>query len=154
MLSATTTGPRTWRARRTWRRRSPREPPRPLASIKWYRWHGIVHHALQEITDLAWQSDAAAAEFHTYIENNAAAIPNYGERYRNGEAISSASAESAISQVISKPMAKQQQMRWSPEGAHLLLQVRTRVLNDDPRPTFHRWYPALAVPPDPEGLAA
>lgn len=139
---------------------------RLLASIKWYLWHGNVHHALQEITDLAWQGDAAAthpsggklakaaAEFHTYIANNAAAIPNYGERYRNGEAISSASAESAVNQVISKRMVKQQQMRWSPEGAHLLLQVRTRVLNDDLRPTFHRWYPALAVSADPERLAA
>ena len=28
-------------------------------------------------------------------------------------------------------MVKKQQMRWSPRGAHLLLQVRTRVLNDD-----------------------
>lgn len=139
---------------------------RLLASIKWYLWHGNVHHALQEITDLAWQSAAAAAhpsggklakaaaEFHTYIANNAAAIPNYGERYRHGEAISSASAESAVNQVISKRMVKQQQMRWSPEGAHLLLQVRTRVLNDDLRPTFHRWYPALAVPSDREGGAA
>jgi len=73
----------------------------------------------------------AAAEFRTYIENNAGSIPNYGERYRNGEAISSAVAESAVTQVISKRMVKQQQMRGSPEGAHLLLQVRARVLNDD-----------------------
>jgi hypothetical protein len=28
-------------------------------------------------------------------------------------------------------MVKKQQMRWSPQGAHLFLQVRTRVLNDD-----------------------
>jgi hypothetical protein len=34
-------------------------------------------------------------------------------------------------------------MRWTPQGAHLLLQVRTQVLNDDFRPTFERWYPGL-----------
>jgi hypothetical protein len=38
-------------------------------------------------------------------------------------------------------MVKKQQMRWSPRGAHLLLQVRTRVLNNDLADDFHRWYP-------------
>ena len=33
-------------------------------------------------------------EFHTYIENNANFIPNYGERYRNGERISTGFVES------------------------------------------------------------
>ena len=34
-------------------------------------------------------------------------------------------------------------MRWSQRGAHLLLQIRTRVLNDDLAGVFHRWYPAF-----------
>ncbi len=46
-----------------------------------------------------------------------------------------------MDQVVSKRMVKKQQMRWSQRGAHLLLQVRTQVLNDDLRPTFERWYP-------------
>jgi len=54
---------------------------------------------------------------------------NYGERHRAGEVISSSMAESAVNQVISKRMVKEQQMRWSPRGAHLLLQLRTRVLD-------------------------
>jgi hypothetical protein len=29
----------------------------------------------------------AISEFHSYIERNRAFIPNYGERYRNGERI-------------------------------------------------------------------
>ncbi len=40
-------------------------------------------------------------------------------------------------------MVKKQQMRWSPRGAHLLLQVRTRVLNDDLADDFRRWYPGF-----------
>ena len=31
-------------------------------------------------------------------------------------------------------------MRWTDRGAHLLLQVRTRVLNEDWRSTLSRWY--------------
>lgn len=53
------------------------------------------------------------------------AIPNYVERYRVGEPISSSVVESAVNQVVSKRMVKKQQMRWSRRGAHLLLQVRT-----------------------------
>lgn len=41
-------------------------------------------------------------------------------------------------------MVKKQQMRWSPRSAHLLLQVRTRVLNDDLTTDFASWYPGLA----------
>lgn len=48
--------------------------------------------------------------------------------------------ESAVNQVISKRMVKKQQMRWTKHGAHPLLQVRTRVLNDDLAADFHRWY--------------
>ncbi len=80
-------------------------------------------------------------ELDTYIANNARYIVNYGERYRNGERISTSFAESAINQVVSKRMVKQQQMQWTPEGAHLLLQVRIQVLNEDWADTFRVWYP-------------
>lgn len=111
--------------------------------------------ALEEVQDLAWRCDVAEAdpsarklakalaEFQGYIENNRRAIPNYGERYRNGEAISSAIAESAVNQVVSRRMVKKQQMQWTPEGVHLLLQTRTRVLNDELEALFQEWYPAF-----------
>ena len=38
---------------------------------------------------------------------------------------------------------KKQQMSWSRRGAHLLLQVRTRVLNEELRGKFESWYPEL-----------
>ena len=38
-------------------------------------------------------------------------------------------------------MVKKQQMRWSQQGAHLLLQVRTHVLNDELQEIFQQWYP-------------
>lgn len=95
------------------------------------------------------QLDSAAAtrmlkyvrNLDTYITNNAASIVNYGERYRNGERISTAFTESTINCVVSKRMVEKQQMQWTPEGAHLLLQVRTQVLNDGWEATFRTWYP-------------
>ena len=86
----------------------------------------------------------AVGEFITYIANNKAFIPNYGDRYRYGEMISTAFVESTVNQVVSKRMVKKQQMRWTRRGAHSLLQVRTQVLNDDWRDTFSRWYPSMA----------
>ncbi len=82
-------------------------------------------------------------ELATYIANNATSIVNYGERYRNSERISTAFTEPAINQVVSKRMVKKQQMQWTPEGAHLLLQVRTQVLNDEWDETFRTWYPSF-----------
>lgn len=126
-----------------------------LERLKWYLWHGNVFRALQTIEDLIALLDEdepqlkqkkllkVVLEFQTYIENNARFIPNYGERYRYGETISTAFVESTVNQVISKRMVKKQQMRWSRRGAHLLLQVRTKVLNKELRDTFCRWYPAL-----------
>jgi len=48
-------------------------------------------------------------------------------------------------------------MRWTPKGAHLLLQVRTKVLNDELSDAFHRWCRAFvdnARTPETEELVA
>jgi hypothetical protein len=85
----------------------------------------------------------AVREFRGYIEANQNFIPNYGDRHRHGEKISTAFAESAVNQVVSKRMVKKQQMRWTESGAHNLLQIRTKVLNNQLRETFVRWYPGM-----------
>lgn len=135
-----------------------REPVlKSLERIKWFLWHGNVYQALQVLEDLdaveIAASDAGNAtarklysaieEFTTYIEGNAHFIPNYGERYRNGERISTGFVESTVNQVISKRMVKRQQMQWGQRGAHLLLQIRTRVLNGDWEDVFRGWYPGF-----------
>jgi hypothetical protein len=127
-----------------------------LERVKWYLWHGNVFRALQVIGDIQMDLDSVEngspalskmgrhiSEFNTYIANNGAFIPNYGDRYRYGEMISTAFAESTVNQVVSKRMVKKQQMRWTQRGAHMLLQVRTKVLNDDWRDAFCRWYPSM-----------
>jgi hypothetical protein len=70
----------------------------------------------------------ALEEFGTYIDNNASGIVNYGERHRCGERLSTGFAESTINQLVAKRFVKKQQMRWTPRGAHLLLQIRVQVL--------------------------
>ena len=45
-------------------------------------------------------------EFDAYLRANAGRIPNYGERYRASEAISTAFTESAVNQVVAKRMVK------------------------------------------------
>jgi hypothetical protein len=140
-----------------------REPVvRDLERLKWYLWHGNVYKALQVVQFVEMDLDAAVAtsghgtarkllkaveEFHTYIQNNGGFIPNYGERYRAGERISTGFVESTVNQVISKRFCKKQQMAWTPRGAHLLLQIRTRVLNGDWEATFQKWYPGFRAAP-------
>jgi len=139
---------------------APAEAPAPksiekeLQSLKWNLWHGNVERALERIEDLQWDLEFTLGksenqnkllkqlrEFDTYIRNNQDYIPNYGERYRNGERIATSFVESTVNQLVSKRMVKRQQMQWTERGAHLLLQTRTRVLNGELEETFRRWYP-------------
>jgi len=129
-----------------------------IERLKWYLWHGNVFMALQVLDDLLMDLEPldnekgitdklwnVVSEFNTYITSNAGFIPNYRDRYYYGEAISTGFVESTVNQVVSKRMVKKQQMRWTKKGAHLLLQVRTQVLNNDWRDTFCRWYPRLVI---------
>ena len=137
-----------------------------LERIKWFLWHGNTFRALQTVRWLNMDIDTddpskkqkklfqKLEEFETYIRNNAGFIPNYGERWRYGETISTAFVESTINQVVSKRMVKKQQMRWNQQGAHLLLQVRTRVLNDELRDVFRQCYPNFDQGDEDQKLAA
>jgi hypothetical protein len=125
-----------------------------LGRVKHYLWHGNVDKALECVGLLLFDLDVqrcrfpvaaklerGVTEFDTYIRNNQNFIPNFGERYRQGDAISTAFVESTINQVVSKRFVKKQQMQWSQKGAHLLLQTRTKVLDGDLDGVFRDWYP-------------
>jgi hypothetical protein len=107
-----------------------------LERLKWLLWPGQVCQAVQVMQSIEEALEVAVAtsndgparkllkaveEFHTYITNQAGFIPNYGERYRQGERISTGFVESTGNQVSSKRMGKKPQMQWSKRGAHLLL---------------------------------
>jgi hypothetical protein len=141
---------------------------RRLESVKHYLWHGNTASALSGLQETdewleGWLYDDDGKrlshpasekiarmrkylhELETYIGNNEASIVNYGERYHHGERISTGFVESAVNQVVSKRMVKKQQMQWTQRGAHLLLQIRVRVLNDDWEAVFRDWYPGFRM---------
>ena len=77
-------------------------------------------------------------------------IPNYGERWRNKKAIATGFVESAVNQIVSKRFSKKQQMQWTKKGAHLVLQMRTQVLDERLEDTFRDWYPDFRTKPESE----
>ena len=80
-----------------------------LERVKWCLWHGNVFKALQVLGGIQMDLDSVengnhalgkleqyVSEFDTYIASNKAFISNYGDRYRYGEMISTAFAESTV----------------------------------------------------------
>ena len=93
-----------------------------------------------DMDKLGRQGDLSAARLNslgqqllTYIRSNRTALVDYGARYRAGRRISTSLAESAVNSLVAKRMVKSQQMRWSPSGAHLMLQVRAAMVNGNLR---------------------
>jgi hypothetical protein len=138
-----------------------------IERLKWSLWHGQVDKALGKIDDLETSIEPfretyarfprlvkALSGLRTYIVHNRHLIPNYGERYRNGEPIATGFVESTVNEVVSKRFCKKQQMQWSKEGAHWLLQTRVRTLNGELADIFKRWYPDLDMKAEEIPIAA
>ena len=116
-----------------------------IASCKWLVWHGKASKAVTRLKRIHDAFDVIQEEQYSalywnlrhawwYLRSNDRYLVNYGRRHYKGLPISSAIAESAVSEVVSWRMAKKRQMRWSDEGAHLLAQVRVHDLNGDLHP--------------------
>ena len=128
-----------------------------IERIKWKFWHGQSKGGSERLLLLAiWiglhpstkTKDKLAQRLFNlfyYLEDNADHLVHYSRRHRDGLPISSAMAESVVNQVISHRFVKKQQMRWSPESAHRLLQVRTAVLNDELATHFQHWNPGFTM---------
>jgi hypothetical protein len=80
-------------------------------------------------------------DLRDYLRSHWNGLRNYAAERRQGRRISSAMAESAMSHLVNQRMGKRQPMRWSAEGAHLLLQVRCAVLNNRLDSLFREWHP-------------
>jgi hypothetical protein len=68
-------------------------------------------------------------DLEVYLRSNAAALIDYGTRYRRGLPIASSRAESLVNSLVNARMNKRRQMRWTPQGAHHVLQVRAACIN-------------------------
>jgi len=90
-----------------------------IESVKHLLWHGNVAEALDRMGSMLLDMELIGAhsgaaeklavglsELEIYIRNNRDFIPNFGERYRQGERISTAFVESTINQVVSRRFVK------------------------------------------------
>jgi hypothetical protein len=114
-------------------------------------WHGQVQRTLDLIGDTvaaleatafrASPAGAAAGKvgtllrgLETYVSGQAALIIDYAAARYDAEPISTAPTEGTVQWLLHRRMGANQQMRWSPRGAHMMLKVRTAVANG----TFER----------------
>ena len=117
-----------------------------IERIRWRLWHGQVKRALDLIAETIVTVDVAAddkspiaatarkvtrllGDLDTYVSGQSDIIVDYATARRCEEPISTAITESTVQWLLHRRMNAQQQMRWSPRGAHLMLKVRTAVVN-------------------------
>jgi hypothetical protein len=115
-----------------------------IERIRWRLWHGQVRHGLDLIGETMATLEATTAspatsaalkvarllsELETYVCGQADIIIDYATARRREEPISTAVTESTVQWLLHRRMNAQQQMRWTPRGAHLMLKVRCAVMN-------------------------
>ena len=116
-----------------------------IERIRWRLWHGQVRRSLDLIEETAARLEAMAEDtasvaaaqkvarllrdLETYVSGQSEIIIDYATARRCGEPISTAITESTVQWLLHRRMNAQQQMRWSPRGAHLMLKVRTASVN-------------------------
>ncbi len=115
-----------------------------VSRIRWRLWHGQTERALALIGDTLTELDALlkAADdrqarkvatllraLETYVVGQADLIIDYAAARGQGDPISMATTESTVQRLLHRRMGANQQMRWSPCGAHRMLKVRTAVMN-------------------------
>ena len=69
-------------------------------------------------------------ELKRYTKGQCSRLVNYRSLYRAGLRVSTSVVEPTVNRLVNCRMNKRQQMRWSPAGAHNLLQIRAGVFND------------------------
>jgi hypothetical protein len=117
-----------------------------IERIRWRLWHGQVRRGLDLIAETVAMLEATAGtassarsavlkvtrllgELETYVCGQSDTIIDYASARRREEPISTAVTESAVQWLVHRRMNAQQQMRWTPRGAHLMLKVRCAVMN-------------------------
>ena len=71
----------------------------------------------------------ALITLETYVSGLADLIIDYASARLDDEPFSTSPTEGAVQWLLHRRMGAQQHMRWSPRGAHLMLQVRTAIVN-------------------------
>jgi hypothetical protein len=66
-----------------------------------------------------------------YLQNNKEMVVDYATRMKQGLVFTSHLAESTVESLINQRCKGQQHMRWTREGVHPLLQVRSCIASND-----------------------
>ena len=114
--------------------------------IRWRLWHGQVARALDLIGEtlvtldgFANRNELAAVaagnvarllrDLETCVCGQSDITIDYATARHQDEPISTAVTESTVQWLLHRRMNAQQHMRWSPRGAHLMLKIRTSIVN-------------------------
>src|SRR5271156_5348875 len=114
-----------------------------IERIKWRLWHGQVRRGLDLIAETMATLEATTetaspatlkvtrllGELESYVCGQSDIIMDEAAPGRRDEPISTAVTESTVQWLVHRRMNAQQQMRWTPRGAHLMLKVRCAVMN-------------------------
>jgi hypothetical protein len=114
--------------------------------IRRHLWHGQVQRSFNLMGDTLEPLDAMAKgaaptavpaakmagvvrSLQTYVSEQSDLIIDYAKAWRSDEPISTATTGSTVQWLLHRRKGANQQMRWSSRGAHLMLKVRTSVMN-------------------------
>ena len=81
------------------------------------------------LTESVRRAKRIIKETRYYVCGNRRSLPDFAKQRAAGHRISTAHVESVMNHLVNHRLSKKQQMRWSPAGAHYLLQVRAELLN-------------------------
>jgi len=109
----------------------PEELKEKYNKAKWHLWHGHPASSLIRLEQVKAETDDSKAHnvidwLINYINNNKRNIVDYHKRELKDKIISSQTAETTVNNVINSRQ-KNQQMRWSRDGAHSVIQIRTSI---------------------------
>jgi hypothetical protein len=124
-------------------RKAGASPVETIERIKWRLWRGQVRRGLDRIAETVATLEATAeaaspatlkvtrllGELGTYVCRRSDIIIDYVTARRREEPISTAVTESTVQWLVRRWMNAQQQMRWTPRGAHWMLKVRCAAMN-------------------------
>jgi hypothetical protein len=116
--------------------------------LRWRIWNGKAKNAQRSIKRIRKVMHVFKGEHHQgaqgvasrklwhalhavdkYLRGQAAWLVNYARRHRAGLGVGTSITEGTVNFLANRRMNKSQQMRWSRQGADLLLQVRCAVYN-------------------------
>tara|TARA_B110000977_G_scaffold164219_1_gene210590 strand:- start:12 stop:1352 length:1341 start_codon:yes stop_codon:yes gene_type:complete len=114
----------------------PKTQKKRLERVKWCLWHGNVDKAIDKINPLIDKVKNASrltklVKLKNYIVNNKDYIVNYDLRKDNNLAFTSNMAESTVESLINQRCKGHQHMRWTRDGVHKLLQIRSYITSND-----------------------